>query len=168
VLAKIVVVLRFTEETEFATTNKVEIVDVCIFCVDIDVPVKLFAKRLFVDIETLDNVFAVIRFVDILFVDKFDVLKLPPNIEVTNKLPALILFTFITFVFTVLLTFKFDTSDVPSGSGNANVFNTPQLFTFLELSVTNPYGCVIESEEVPSTKNTDDIVLIKIVLPVET
>ena len=137
-LVKIVVVLRFTEETEFATTNKVESVADCMFCVDIDDPKKLFAKSLLVDIETVDIVFAVMRFVDILFVDKFDVLKLPPNIEVTNKLPALILFTFITFVFTVFVTFKFDTSDVPNGSGNANVFNTLQLFTFREVSVTNP------------------------------
>ena len=137
-LAKIVVVLRFTEETEFATTNKVEIVDVCIFCVDIDVPVKLFAKSLFVDIETLDNVFAVIRFVDIEFVERFDVLKLLPNIELTYKIPALKLFTFIKLVFTVLITFRFDTKDVPNGSGNANVFNTPQLLLFRDVRVTNP------------------------------
>jgi hypothetical protein len=108
------------------------------FWVDIDVPNKLFAKSLLVDIETVDSVFAVILFVDREFVDRFDVLKLLPNIELTYKIPALKLFTFKLFVVTVLSTLRFDTNDVPNGSGNANVFNTLQLFTFRDVRVTNP------------------------------
>lgn len=135
---KTVVVFRLNEDNEFATSKNVETFDELMFCVDIDVVKKLLAKSLLVDIETVEIVFAVIRFVEIEFVDTFDVLKLLPKIELTNKIPALKLLTFKLLVLIVLSTLRFDTSDVPNGSGNANVFNTLHLFRFLDVSVTNP------------------------------
>ena len=138
VFVKIVVVLRFNDDIEFATSKKVETFDDCMFCVEIDVPRRELAKSLLVEIETVESVFAVTRFVEIEFVDRFDVLKLLPNIELTYKIPALKLFTFKLFVVTVLSTLRFDTNEVPNGSGNANVFNTLQLFRFRDVSVTYP------------------------------
>lgn len=138
VFVKTVVVLRLNEESEFATSKNVETFDDCMFWVEIDVPNKLFAKSRLVEIETVETVFAVIRLVDIELVERFDVLKLLPNIELTYKIPALKLLTLIKLVFTVLITFRFDTSDVPNGSGKANVFSIPQLLLFRDVRVTKP------------------------------